>query len=79
MNYRLHYFASLADTAGCAAETVRSDASSPSGLYAEVAARHGFAFSADRLRVAVNDALVGWDHALRDNDEIVFLPPVSGG
>ncbi len=79
MNYRLRYFASLADAAGCSAETVSSETSAPRQLYAEVAARHGFAFSANRVRIAVNDALVGWDHALRDNDEIVFLPPVSGG
>ncbi|HKE47184.1 MAG TPA: MoaD/ThiS family protein [Rhodanobacteraceae bacterium] len=44
-----------------------------------MAREHGFAFAPERLRVAVNDALVGWDHALTDGDEVVFLPPVSGG
>ena len=34
---------------------------------------------AGRLRVAVNGALADWRHALRDGDEVVFLPPVSGG
>ena len=28
---------------------------------------------------AVNGALTAWDHALADGDEVVFLPPVSGG
>jgi len=27
----------------------------------------------------VNGQIVEWDHALNDGDEIVFLPPVSGG
>jgi molybdopterin converting factor small subunit len=31
------------------------------------------------LRVAVNGAFTGWDRQLADNDEVVFLPPVSGG
>lgn len=79
MNYRLLYFASLCDVAGCAGETVASDARDVQALYAELAARHGFAFAPDRLRVAVNGAFTDWNHRLADNDEVVFLPPVSGG
>ena len=79
MNYRLLYFASLADRAGRTEECRSSSASSPRALYAEVATAHGFSFAVERLRVAVNGAFVGWDHALMDNDEVVFLPPVSGG
>ncbi|MEO8460351.1 MAG: MoaD/ThiS family protein [Dokdonella sp.] len=79
MNYRLRYFASLADVAGCGEETIVSDAHTPRALYPELATRHGFRMAMDRLRVAVNGALVDWEHALADNDEIVFLPPVSGG
>ena len=29
--------------------------------------------------VAVNQTLVGWEHALHDGDEIAFFPPVTGG
>ena len=79
MTYRLLYFASLADRAGRAQEQRESTARTPQELYAEVAAAHGFAFAAARLRVAVNGAFVGWDHVLADRDEVVFLPPVSGG
>ena len=32
-----------------------------------------------RLLYAVNQNYVGLDHKLRDNDEVVFVPPVSGG
>ncbi|HEY0232407.1 MAG TPA: MoaD/ThiS family protein [Dokdonella sp.] len=79
MTYTLLYFASLADRAGRSAEVRDSTAHTPRELYDEVAAAHGFAFAADRLRVAVNGAFVSWDHALAERDEIVFLPPVSGG
>ena len=79
MKIRLLYFASLADRAGRAEETVETQTSAPRDLYAEVAKAHGFAFPVERLRVAVNGALTAWDHALADGDEVVFLPPVSGG
>jgi molybdopterin synthase sulfur carrier subunit len=48
-------------------------------LYAELSARHGFTFTPDRLRVAVNGAFTDWNFRLADNDEVAFLPPVSGG
>jgi molybdopterin synthase sulfur carrier subunit len=79
MNYRLLYFASLADRAGRAEEERDSAAVTPRELYGEIAEEHGFAFTTARLRVAVNGALVDWDHMLADRDEVVFLPPVSGG
>jgi molybdopterin synthase sulfur carrier subunit len=79
MTYRLLYFASLRDRAGVAAETLDSSAVDARGLYAELRERHGFALAQDRLRVAVNGAFVSWEQPLRDGDEVVFIPPVSGG
>jgi len=79
MNYRLLYFASLADAAGTAAELRASTATTPAALYDEVARAHGFALPRERLRVAVNGAFVDWDLGLREGDEVVFVPPVSGG
>lgn len=79
MKVRLLYFASLADRAGRAEEACETKASNPRELYGEIAQRHAFSFAPERLRVAVNGGLVGWDHRLADGDEIVFLPPVSGG
>jgi molybdopterin synthase sulfur carrier subunit len=79
MNYRLLYFASLRDAAGTAEETVESAARDLDALYAELAARHGFTLAPERLRVALNGEFTNWSHPLTDNDEVVFLPPVSGG
>lgn len=79
MNYRVLYFASLRDRAGIDAEQVESRASDARGLYVELRERHGFAMPEQRLRVAINGAFAAWDQALRDGDEVVFIPPVSGG
>ena len=79
MRYKLLYFASLADRAGRSEEDRESSARNPRELYTEAMREHGFAFSTDRIRVAVNGSLAGWDQALSEGDEIVFLPPVSGG
>lgn len=79
MNYRLLYFASLCEAAGRSEETVASDAGDVRALYSELAGRHGFTFAPERLRVAVNGAFTDWNHRLANNDEVVFLPPVSGG
>jgi molybdopterin synthase sulfur carrier subunit len=76
---RLLYFASLADRAGRAEETRETATTNPRDLYTEISREHAFGFPPERVRVAVNDALVGWDHVLADGDEVVFLPPVSGG
>ena len=79
MSVKILYFASLADRAGCSEETVDANTVSAKSIYEEARLRHGFAFDVDRLRVAVNGAFVSWDSAVRDGDEIVFIPPVSGG
>jgi molybdopterin synthase sulfur carrier subunit len=39
----------------------------------------GAALRSDKVRVAVNGALVSRDAAIADGDEVAFLPPVSGG
>jgi molybdopterin converting factor small subunit len=76
---RLQYYALLREQAGRQSETVETDAATPALLYAELARRHGFRLPASQLRVAVNAAFSGWDQALADGDEVVFIPPVAGG
>ncbi len=79
MKCRVLYFAALRDHANTDAESVDTLASDARGLYAQLRARHGFGMDESRLRVAVNGEFAGWNHALRDGDEIAFIPPVSGG
>ncbi|MFZ2236188.1 MAG: MoaD/ThiS family protein [Dokdonella sp.] len=73
------YFASLADHAGRREESVDAQSATASSIYDDARLRHGFPFGIDKLRVAVNGAFVGWDSTVNDGDEIVFIPPVSGG
>jgi sulfur-carrier protein len=79
LKVKLLYFASLADRAGCSEELRETAATNPRDLYAEVSSAHAFALAPQRVRVAVNGALTNWERALADGDEVVFLPPVSGG
>ena len=79
MKYRVLYFASLRDRAGMDAEQIDSLAVDARGLYTELRARHGFAMGENRLRVAINGHFASWEQHLRDGDEVVFIPPVSGG
>ncbi len=79
MNYRVLYFASLRDRAGRDEEQVNSDAKDAQSLYAELQRIHGFTLTQARLRVAINGDFASWDRALSDGDEVVFLPPMSGG
>jgi molybdopterin synthase catalytic subunit len=49
-------------------------------LFALLAGEHPtFATLGAKLRVAVNQDVVGMERALADGDEVAFLPPVSGG
>ena len=79
MNYRILYFASLRDAAGCDAEQVAATTADARELYAQLRRRHAFALDAERLRVAVNGEFAPWERPLADGDEVAFLPPMSGG
>jgi molybdopterin synthase sulfur carrier subunit len=79
MQVEVLYFASLRDAAGCASELVETSSADIAALYAEVRARHKFAFAPDRLRAAIDGAFVAWDAPLHNGAEVAFLPPVSGG
>jgi molybdopterin converting factor subunit 1 len=73
------YFAVFREQAGCAREELHADVTTAAELYDRVAARHGFAESRARCKVAINDELAAWDTALRDGDVVLFFPPVAGG
>ncbi len=79
MKIRLLYFAVLASTAGCDAESVQTNCDNVAELYDELAVRHWFTLARSRLRVAVNGVFAPWEQRLREGDEVALLPPVSGG
>ena len=79
MTFKLYYFALLQDQRGLAEEMVSSEAQTVAQLYSELKEQHGFTLSQETLRVSVNEQFAEWDATLSDGDEVVFIPPVSGG
>jgi len=79
INVTAQYFAVFREQAGLDAESLTTSASTAEDLYAEVSARHGFADSMARCKVAINDELATWTASLTEGDVILFFPPVAGG
>ena len=81
MRIEILYFAVLRERAGRGGETLEL----PTGARVReartaIAARHpAISPLLPRVQIAVNRAVVGEDHPLREGDELAFLPPVSGG
>ena len=81
MKVRVKFFAILRERAGTA-EVVKemADGSSVADLWREL--QNDYAkldVPGIRMLYAVNQNYVGVDQALKDQDEVVFIPPVSGG
>jgi molybdopterin converting factor subunit 1 len=85
MKLTLVYFAWLKQTVGYGAESVEVPPAVATIAQLREWLRgqsggHGEAFGKDAvLRAAVNKAVVGDDHALKDGDEVAFFPPFTGG
>lgn len=79
MKMTVRYFAAFRELTGLEEETVVSDASSPSELFRECAARHGALQKFTSSMVAVNDEMAHWDSSLSEGDVVLFFPPVAGG
>ena len=82
---KLRYFAWLRSKTGVAAEELAlpDGVGDVEGLVGWLVARgpgYAEAFKArGAVRVAVNLDYVGFDHPVRDEDEVAFFPPVTGG
>lgn len=51
----------------------------PSRLYDMLRERYRFPLHRSLVQLAVNDAFAPWDRPLEAGDNVVFVPPVSGG
>jgi molybdopterin synthase sulfur carrier subunit len=77
----VRYFASLAETVGCPAETLElADGEDVAALWSRLQQRHP-ALSALGFRplVACDLEYADWTRPLSGVREVAFLPPVSGG
>lgn len=73
------YFAKLREERGMDAEIVETLACTAGGLYEELRFRHRLTLEPGSLRAARNEEFCDWSDPIQDNDEIIFIPPVSGG
>ena len=81
MTIRVKFFAILRERAGMAEVTkVLAEGSSVADLWKTLQQDYPkLDVPGIRLLYAVNQAYVDRDHKLADGDEVVFIPPVSGG
>lgn len=75
----VQYYALLREQAGRSNENLVTTARTPRELYAELCRRYSFTLAAQMLRVAVNGEFASWSQPLREDDAVVFIPPVAGG
>ncbi len=81
MHVRVRLFASLREAAGRAELEIRLDAGATAeDAWQELAERHpALAARRPSLAASVNRRYAAFDAPLHDGDELVFIPPVSGG
>jgi len=73
------YFALFREQAGRSEEIVETQGDTASELYSEISKKYGFSLPPDRVRVSVNDEFEEFEHKIKSDDSIVFIPPVAGG
>ena len=79
MKIKIQYFAQMREERGVSSEILTTDVKTAKELYSHLQKEYRFKLSMDLVKVAVNDEFVKWDTKLKDNDSIVFIPPVAGG
>jgi molybdopterin synthase sulfur carrier subunit len=75
----IRYFAALREQAGTPGEEWETAAETAVELYEQLRQKHGFSLTPDQVKVAVNEEYRPLDYVLSAGDEVVFIPPVSGG
>lgn len=75
----IRYFAILRDQRGLAEEHCNTDATTVGQLYAELQTNFGLTPAMKHLRASVNAEFVDWQHPIKNNDSVAFIPPVAGG
>ncbi|MGH7822259.1 MAG: molybdopterin converting factor subunit 1 [Candidatus Binatia bacterium] len=81
MRLRVRLFATLRERAGTAGDVGEFDGPLTVGeLWERLRREHrGLAEYRCKIAFAVNQEYVDSAHPLQDNDEVAFIPPVSGG
>jgi molybdopterin converting factor subunit 1 len=80
MKIRLLLFAGIRDLVGDAVREIDvPDDATPGDVWSSLVAEHRALAAHQIPMVAVNEEYARPDTRLRENDELAFIPPVSGG
>jgi molybdopterin converting factor small subunit len=79
MKINVTYYAMFREEAGCGKELVEAASDHAVDLFEGLKEKYNFSMNRAYVRLAVNDAFVGWNDPLNDGDQVVFIPPVAGG
>lgn len=80
MRIRVRLYAAYREAVGASALELEVDGNAtPAGVWAGLLGRYPQLSGLPSPAFAVGDAYVRPDHPLREGDEVVFIPPVSGG
>ena len=79
INIKIQYFAALQEITGCSSEKLSVQFNStPETVYQKLNSQYDLP-NQNRLKVAINDCFCSWESILKNDDIIVFIPPVTGG
>jgi molybdopterin synthase sulfur carrier subunit len=79
LTLRVGYFAILREQRGLSHETLVTEHLDAASVYEELRARHGLQLPRERIRVSINGEMAPWPAPVSSGDELVFIPPISGG
>lgn len=80
MEIQITYFALMKEKSGRAQETLNLPENSTAlSVYELITKKYGIHVPLDAMRVAINDEFADLSATLKSGDNVVFIPPVSGG
>lgn len=80
MNVKIKYFASLREKAGKSQEDREFEAGKTlKDIYLTLAQQYGFDFEASQINYSLNNEYVDSAVSPKENEIVVFIPPVAGG
>ncbi|MBK22840.1 MAG: molybdopterin converting factor subunit 1 [Halobacteriovorax sp.] len=79
MKLKIKYFAAMREKAGVSEEILETNCKDALELLNELDKKYNFNLDRDHLKVAINEEYSSFDSSLKENDTLVFIPPVAGG
>lgn len=79
MKLKVKYFAAMREKAGVSEEILETNCKDALELLNELDKKYNFNLDRDHLKVAINEEYSSFDSSLKENDTLVFIPPVAGG